>query len=178
MKGVSQLNKWASDLKWRGRECIYTPHSQSQPLSANSAFFILTGRTGRCDRMRPVGGNGRFWIRITEWPDALWSPIGDNRTRPVDEILLWKWTGRTVDASDQFLSRVRLQQLRSLSLVNTISASGRLCCAYCCCQYWLDASGQDKATSGQMRCTPFDSESRRDLNQTYSIWSLGCTWAT
>jgi mRNA-degrading endonuclease HigB of HigAB toxin-antitoxin module len=47
MKDVSQLNKWASELKWTSRGCIYTSHSQSQPLSANSAFFVLTGRAGR-----------------------------------------------------------------------------------------------------------------------------------
>jgi ABC-type sugar transport system ATPase subunit len=81
MKGVSQLNKWARDLKKRGRGCIYTPHSQSQPLSANSTFFVLTGRAGRCDRTRPVGGKSRFekqrrWVtgRADEsdqgWPDA------------------------------------------------------------------------------------------------------------
>jgi hypothetical protein len=36
---------------------IYS-HGQSQPLCANSAFFVLTERAGRRDRTRPVGGNG------------------------------------------------------------------------------------------------------------------------
>jgi hypothetical protein len=54
----------------------------------------------------------------------LWSPIGDNWTHPVDEVLLWKSTGRTVDASGQFLSRIWLQNLSSLSLVNMTCTSG------------------------------------------------------
>jgi hypothetical protein len=57
------------------------------------------------------------------WLDTLTSPIGDNRTRPVSEVPLWNWTGRTVDASNRFPSRVRSQHLPFLTLVNTISAS-------------------------------------------------------
>jgi hypothetical protein len=85
---------------------------------------IETGRASRRDRTRPVGGNGRIWISITEWPDAQTSPIGDDWTCLVNEVPLWKWTGRTVDASDQFPSRVRSRHFRSLSLVNIIYASG------------------------------------------------------
>jgi hypothetical protein len=52
------------------------------------------------------------------------SPIDDDRTCPVNEVPLWKWTGRTVDVSDQFPSRVRLRHLPSLTLVNMIYVSG------------------------------------------------------
>jgi hypothetical protein len=49
---------------------------------------MLTGRSGRGDRMRPISGQQLLQFKTTEWPDVLWSPIGDNRTRPVDEVLL------------------------------------------------------------------------------------------
>jgi hypothetical protein len=104
MKGVSQLNKWARNLKWTSRGCIYTPLNQSQPLCANSTFFVLTGRVGQCDRTRPVGGNGRFWnqgrwvtghVRLLEtfsgsslfllhcWPDGLKLCPISSPSRPV-----------------------------------------------------------------------------------------------
>jgi hypothetical protein len=64
----------------------------------------------------------RVWSGVTErirscknltvlWPDALTSLISDDRTHLVSEVPLWNWTGRTVDVSDRFSSRVRSQHL-------------------------------------------------------------------
>jgi hypothetical protein len=51
-KGVSQLNKWARDLKWTSRRCIYTPPTEIQPLLSMSANFDTTGCAGLHHRMR------------------------------------------------------------------------------------------------------------------------------
>jgi hypothetical protein len=101
----------------------------------------VTGRTGRWQRSncKPncaewsdaqwvrsgVTGRVRSCKNLTVlWPDTRTSPISDDRTRSVSEVPLWNWTGRTVDASDRFPSHVRSEHLPSLTLVNTISASG------------------------------------------------------
>jgi hypothetical protein len=129
MKGVSQLNKWARDLKKRGSGCIYTPHSQSQPLNANSTFFVLTGHAGRCDRTCPVGGNGRFenqgrWVtgRADEsdqgWPDA------SGRSKPfLEPFCTLTGLGHSGVWSDRL--SVRSQTLTLLTVERATCASGQ-----------------------------------------------------
>jgi hypothetical protein len=72
-----------------------------------------------------VTGHVRSCKNLTVlWLDARSSPIGDDRMRPVSEVPLWNWTGRTVDASDRIPSHVRSDHLPSLTLVNPITVSG------------------------------------------------------
>jgi hypothetical protein len=80
-----------------------------------NAQWVWSGVTG-CVRLRKT--------LFVLWPDARTSLISDDRTRPVSEVPLWKWTGRTVDTSDQVPGRVRSRHLPSLTLVNMIYASG------------------------------------------------------
>jgi hypothetical protein len=102
----------------------YWPNGSGRWQRSNWKTTALSDRTRR--RVRS-GVTGRVWSRKTLsvlWPDTRTSPIGVDRTRSVNEVPLWNWTGRTVDSSDQVPSRVRSQHLPSLTLVNTISASG------------------------------------------------------
>jgi hypothetical protein len=151
MKGVSQLNKWARELKCRGRKCIYIPHSQSQQLSTNSAFFVLTGRADRCDRTRPVGGNGQFenqgrWVTGCAdesnqgWPDAserskpslepfcTLTRFGHSGVRS-DRLSVWLLTlalltvGRAICASGQASHNVRSVMLL---LLQSTALTGRV----------------------------------------------------
>jgi hypothetical protein len=133
LKGVSQLNKWARDLKWTSRGCIYTLLTQSLPLCANSAFFVLTGHAGRCDRMRPIDGNGRLqiqmrWVtgRIAEsdqgWPDV--SGRSKPSLEPLYSIFTVDWTHYSRVRS--VVHRVRLQTLAGLTAYSTTCASGQV----------------------------------------------------
>jgi hypothetical protein len=54
MKDVSQLNKWARELKWTSRGCIYNPLTQSQPLCFKKAWVGVTGRAGAYHQTCPV----------------------------------------------------------------------------------------------------------------------------
>jgi hypothetical protein len=129
MKGVSQLNKWARDLKWRGRECIYTPHSQSQSLSANSTFFILTGRAGRYERTRPVGGNGRFenqgrWVTGRAYEsDQRWPDASDRSKPSLEPLCTLTGLGHSGVRSDKL--SVWLLTLALLTVGRAICASGQ-----------------------------------------------------
>jgi hypothetical protein len=46
-KGVSQLNKWARELKWTSRRSIYTPSFKTWPLLSTSAKYDMTRHTGQ-----------------------------------------------------------------------------------------------------------------------------------
>jgi hypothetical protein len=50
--------------------CIYTSHSQIQPLPANSAKYALTGRAGRRDLTRRSNVTVENLTDIAELPDA------------------------------------------------------------------------------------------------------------
>jgi hypothetical protein len=128
-----------SKKRWRG--CIYTPHSQIQPLPANSVKYTLTRRAGRHDRTRRSNVTVEKLKDIAEWPDApirgdrtclvykdltvLWPdarsrPISDDRTRQVSKVPYWNMIGRVRSLP----SHVRLDRLPSETRVNTINASG------------------------------------------------------
>jgi hypothetical protein len=123
---------------------LYSPQSIPTVICQLSIF--------RTDRTRPVGGNGRIekqrcWVtrRAGEsdqgWPDAsdhskpFLEPLC-TLTGRTDEYDRWwpdvfgqrssslEMDRTTVDASDQFPSRVRSRHLPSLTLVNMIYASG------------------------------------------------------
>jgi hypothetical protein len=106
------------------RTCWSTwPDASGRWQRSNWKLNTLSDRTRRRVRLGVIGHVRSRKNLSVLWPDALTSPIGDDRTRSVSEVPLWKWTGRTIDASDRFPSCVRSQHLPSLTLVNTISAS-------------------------------------------------------
>jgi hypothetical protein len=109
------------------------PLTQSQLLCVNSSFFVLTRRAGRCDRTRPVDGNGRLeiqtrWVtgRIAKsdqgWPDA------SGRSKPSLEPLCSIFTADRTHCSRvrSVVHRVRLETLAGLTADNATCASGQV----------------------------------------------------
>jgi hypothetical protein len=90
MKGVSQLNKWARDLKWMSRGCIYNPSFNFNHYVPTQHFSYWPNApvdvTGRVQSMATVD----FSFKHAEWPNVQTNPIRGDRTRPVARNLLWK----------------------------------------------------------------------------------------
>ena len=91
-KGVSQLNKWARDLKWMSGICIYTPHSKhngwgpTQQVSGwSDASVKVTGCTGQCNMSACRKSH-------LLWPDSGLRPVSTHRMRPVIKNPLWNLT--------------------------------------------------------------------------------------
>jgi hypothetical protein len=128
MKGVSHLNKWARDLEWMSRGCIYIPLNQSQPLCANSAFFVLLRHAGRRDWTRPVSGNGRFWnqgrwvTRRANESDQGWPDVS-GRSKPSLETLCFFFT---IDRTHWSRIRSVAHRVRSLTLA-VLTADSATC---------------------------------------------------
>jgi hypothetical protein len=174
-------------------ECIYTPHSQSQLLSANLAFFVLTGRAGRCDQTCPVGGNSRFWNQgrwVTGcanesdqgWPDA------SDRSKPYLEPLCYFFTvDRTHRSRDRSVThRVRSLTLAVITADNATCASGHeLTSVRSIKRFAVAVQYTDRTRSVKRKDRVRSSYkvtnhcgTRRDLNETCFKLSLGFTWAT
>jgi hypothetical protein len=141
MKGVSQLNKWARDLK-RGVEDVFI-----LPTFNFNRYVPTQHFTYWPDVPVDVTGRVRSVATVELKTERCWvtgrtvSPIRSDRTHPVMQEPFCTLTGRTnesdrwwPDASGQrstFLEmdrthcrRVRSQHLPSLTLVNTISTFG------------------------------------------------------
>jgi hypothetical protein len=97
MKGVSQLNKWARDLKWTSRGCIYTPSrrsmwpdasgrwqrstSDSNMLSDRTHSRVRSGVTGCVRSLKTFSRTSLFHLHGR--PDTLQPCPISSPSRPV-----------------------------------------------------------------------------------------------
>jgi hypothetical protein len=83
LKWLLRLNKWAREVLWTSRSCIYRASLQIQPLPSNSAPVWVIGRSDDRRQMRPTRSNSvlkRLTIRGTS--DSGQHPMLTHRTRP------------------------------------------------------------------------------------------------
>jgi hypothetical protein len=93
MKDVSQLNKWARDIKWTSRGCIYTPHSIPIVMCQLSIF-----RIDRTRRSMWPNASGRW-----QWPTLVSNALSDRTRRRVRSGVTWHvWSLETFSENSLF----------------------------------------------------------------------------
>jgi hypothetical protein len=119
---AEQMSK--RELKWMSRGCIYNPLTQSQPLCANSAFFVVTGRVGRWQQSTVVSNmlSDRTRRRVRSgWPDT--SGHSKPSLETLSSIFTVDWTHRSRVRS--VAHRVRSLTLAVLTADSATYASGQ-----------------------------------------------------